>query len=237
MIGYLDRTYVEGFMNRTFPEISDAVFAGYISAAETYINNYLGYNSQTTLSGMMSENIVLEKSEGKVDAFNNVVVNLRKPPLHFDVYNNPIVTQLRFGIGAVKVDLNLNPLNNNLSVLEVAENRRTVVYPSLYFLPAISTVTPTAKMNLFSLASVKFWMEISYTGGYDTLPDDVKLAAAYVVSDILLFRDNPNFLQSFSQGSLSQSFGGRTSDTKGFKVGKGMQMAQALLQPYCRVTW
>lgn len=235
MLGYTTRSNVEQFLNRTFPEVSTNEFNIYIGAAEKYVNNYTGYNASTTLSGMLSEAVVNEKARGKLDAQNNMVIDVAKPPIHFDANSNPIVTKITYTYGAVRIDLSLtdnssNPLN---TILEVEENRKKIYYPSIYYVPAIATVTPTAKLNLYNLKDTAFWTLISYVGGYDTLPEDVQLATNYIVADFLLHRDNPNFLSSYTQGSTSSSFA-PSSESRKLKISEGLHIAQTLLQPYVR---
>lgn len=237
-IGYTTREKVENFINKPFPEVSTDEFNLYIGASEKYINNYLGYNSQTTLSGILTESIVREKSVGKIDNHGNLVVDLMHPPVHFDNYFNPQVSLLEFNQGGVSVSLQLTDGSQNTknTVLEVSENRRKVYYPHMYFLPAISSVTPSAKINLYNLRDVRFWVDISYIGGFDAVPEDIVLAANYLVAEFLLYRDNPNFLVSLTQGSMSQTFA-RKSSGGGLKISEGMHLAQSLLQPYVRNTW
>ena len=228
-LGYSTRAKIEAFLNRTFPEVDNTTFDTYISAAETKINNDLGYNSQTTTSGLLSENITREKARGKIDNFGNLVVDVTKPPIHFDAFGNPIVSLLEFNFGGVRIPLQLTDGSTNTlnTLLEVAESRRKLYYPSLYFYPAISTVTPTAKTNLYRLQDVSFWVDISYIGGYDTCPADIALACNYLVGEMLTHRDNPNFLTALRQGSYSVNYGSKDTE----------DIVRKLLQPYMRVTW
>jgi hypothetical protein len=228
--GYTTRSGVQNYLNRTFPEVSDGEFNTYISQAESYINNYCGYNAMTTTSGMMTEAVVREKVQGKLDSYNNLVIDLMKPPVHKDIYGNPMVSLIEFNIGSVRVTLNLtdgtnNPLN---SVLEVSENNRKVIYPSMYFLPVISTVTPTAKVNLWNLRDAKFWVDISYIGGYDVIPADITLAANLLVVDSLIMRDNIEGATSIRQGNYSITYDKNNAYT---------MKANIFLQPYIRYTW
>lgn len=236
MLGYTTRTQVENFAKRTFPEVATDEFNTYITAAESQINQITGYNARTTTSGMLSESIALEKHQGKVDSYGNIIVNVRHGPVHVDANNNPRVSLMRYSLGGVRVALNLTDGSNNAfnSLLELSENRNTVVYPGIYFMPAISTVTPTAKLNLYALQDVKFFLEISYVGGYSTVPGEVQLSANYLVADMLLYRDNPNFVTGFRQGSYSVEFGDRNGLLPNDKT---IKLVNRLLQPYKRVTW
>lgn len=238
LMGYTTRANVENFLKKTFPEVTDAEFNVYLKSAERYVDNYCGYNSETTTSGLLQESIVREKSVGKVDNFGNLVVDLHKPPIAFDAFGNPRVSLLEFNLGSVRITLNLTDgTGNNLNtVLEVSENRKKVYYSSIYFLPAISTVTPTQKVNLFNLRDVRFWTDISYIGGYPVLPEDIVMATTYVCADLVMHRFNPMFLSSFTQGTMTQTFAPMTNN-KGKMTSQYIQTANTLLQPYIRYTW
>ena len=157
-LGYTNRTDVEGFLGRTFPEVTNAQFNKFISAAEAYINNQCGYNAQTTTSGMLCEAVVREKSSGKVDNDGNLVIDLQKPPVQFDSNNNPLVSLVEFNFGGVRVPLSLTDgtANSLNTILEVSESRNKVYYPSMYFMPYLPTVTPTQKANIYNLRDARF---------------------------------------------------------------------------------
>lgn len=238
-MNYTNWQNVKNLANQTFPEIGTVEQAVYLNAADVFINNYLGYNAQTTTSGILSESIVREKHTGKIDNYGNLVIDLSHPPVHFDSNYNPLVTLVEFNVGAVSVALNLTDGTGNAknTVLEVSENRRKVYYPHMYFLPAVSAVTPTAKISLFNLRDVRFWTDISYIGGYDAVPADIVMAATYITLEFAMQRTNPAFLQSMTQGTMTQTFMTRSKTNSGFNLGMGIQTAQSLLQPYVIYTF
>ena len=229
-LGYTTRQKVERYLNRVFPEVSDDEFNDYIIQAEAYVNNFLGYNAQTTTKGLLTESIVREKVTGKIDAADNLVIDVMHPPIHFDANGNPLVSLVEFNLGGIRVGLQLTDGSTNAtnSVLSVSENRKKIIYPSLYFFPAISTVTPTAKVNLFNLRDVKFWVDVSYIGGYDVVPGDITLATNMVLTDTLIMRDNLEGAKTVKQGSYQVTYDDNMANFK--KV-------NALLQPYVRSTW
>src|SRR6185312_2620070 len=93
---YTTRANVENFLNRTFPDISDIQFNSYLLATEYNINNYLGYIAETTTSGLLSESIVREKTNGKIDNYGNLVIDLMHPPVNFDSNQNPLVSLVEY---------------------------------------------------------------------------------------------------------------------------------------------
>lgn len=244
-MNYTTRANVENYLNRTFTEVQTAEFDNYLLATEAYINNHCGYNNETTTSGMLQEFITREKVNGKIDNYGNLVIDVGKPPINFDSAFNPFVTLVEYNFGGIFVPLQTTvnntvaPQPTNVTLLSVSENRRKIIYPSIYFLPYLPQVTPTAKMNLYSLRDTKFWVDISYLGGYQTLPLDVVQAANIICGDMLTQRDNPNFAQSIRQGSYSIDFFARSNagGTGGRSETRALIKAQEMLDPYVRYTW
>lgn len=245
LMNYTNRANVENFLGRVFSDITDTQFNAYLLSTEAIINNYTGYNAETTHSGMLCESIVREKSVGKIDNDGNLVIDVAHPPVQFDQYYNPIVSLVEYNFGGIRVPLQLTvnaavqPLTSFLTLLEVSENRRKIVYPSIYFLPYLPQVTPTAKMNLYNLRDVKFWADVSYLGGFPTIPGDVTQAANLICGNLIMTRDNPIFAQSLRQGSFSIDYFSRTNaGGKGNKAeARAIQLAQQFLDPYVRWTW
>ena len=240
MLNYTSRANVENLYGKPFPGIGDTEFNLYLTATEKWINNYLGYNANTTTSGLLTEVITREKHTGKIDNYGNMVVDLSHPPIHFDANFNPLVTLLTFNVGGVEVPLFLSDpalAGSKNTFLEVSENRRKVYFPQMYYLPAVTSVTPTAKINLMNLRDVRFWTDISYTGGYDTVPEDITLAATYMCLEFVTHRMNPIFATIMTQGSRTMQFGQRSNQSSKFTTGEGMRVAMSLLQPYVINTW
>jgi hypothetical protein len=237
-MGYATRNGVENFLSRVFPEVTDAEFNNYIMSAEAYINNYLGYNSETTTSGILQESIIREKTNGKIDNYGNLVIDVMHPPVNFDANNNPRVSLVEYNFGSIRVPLQLTDGSTNATntLLEVSENRRKIIYPSIYFLPYLPSVTPTAKMNLYNLRDTKFWVDVSYVGGFQTVPFDIVQAANLIVGDMVVRRDNPNFAMSIRQGMYEVQYFARGA-SKGDPANNAIEHANQLLQPYIRYTW
>ena len=239
-MNYTTRSQVENFAGRVFSDVSDTQFNAYMLSAEQFINNDLGYNSATTSSGIMAESIVREKNPGKVDDYGNLVIDVRKAPVNFDVNGNPIVTLVEYNFGGVRVPLQTTDGKTNAlnTILEVSENRQKIYYPSIYFLPYLPSVTPTRKTNLYALRDVMFWVDISYVGGYTIVPSDITMAANYLTLSYLTQRDNPNNAFSIKQGQYQVQFQSNNPRfTKGQPVNQMYDIVDRLLQPYRRVTW
>jgi|SRR5579872_5049323 len=240
LMGYTNWQNVQNFLNRPFTEIGTAEQNQYLLAAEAYIHNFCGYNMETTTSGLAREVVLKERHVGKIDANGNLSVDVYKPPINFDANDNPLITNMQFELGAIRIPLQLTDGSNNAlnTLLSVDEGRRRVVYPSLYFLPAISTVTPTAKINLFSLRDIEFFVSISYTGGFQVIPADIVQATTMLAAMFALNRDNPNYAVMARQGSMqTQYLPTNPRYVKGEPVSKHYENIHMLLQPYVRNQW
>lgn len=241
LMNYTTRSQVENFAKRVFSEVQTAEFNSYLLAAEAYINNYCGYNNETTTSGMMYESITSERQVGKIDNYGNLVIDVGKPPVAFDVNGNPLVSLVQYEFGGIRVPLQITDGTGNAlnTLLDVSENRRKIIYPSIYFLPYLPTVTPTAKMNLYNLRDTKFWTLINYYGGYPVLPYDIVQAANILTLYFLTIRDNPNFVQMIRQGSYTVDYFQRSNrgGDNGRSESKMVIAAQEILDSYVRHAW
>lgn len=237
---------MESLLNRTFPEVDTATFNDYIVTAENEVEDHLGYsntiNGITTSSGILTQTVSHEKSRGHIDSYGNLMVVLKCPPIHLDANLNPLVTQLSINGGVYNIDLQItNGGTTGLtSILEVDNNYRSVFYPAQYVIAAISTITPTAKIAFTNLKSLKFWTDISYTGGYGDVPPAISKACAYLVADQLMVRYNVSQVEGFTQGSFQVQFQrnrGKTTRVNEEYISPYQAMAYKLLQPYVRVSW
>ena len=91
----------------------------------------------------------------------------------------------------------------------------SVVFPNSYFYMT-GTYLAGGSSQLITLKGANVFADITYSAGYDTtqpddsdtgVPSDLKYAIMLYFRDILAKRNNPAGLQSFSQGSYSESYG------------------------------
>jgi hypothetical protein len=161
--------------------------------------------------------------------------------VHIDAYGNPQVSYMEYTQGGIHIPLQLTDggatTGRYYSLIDLSETGKKLVYPSLYFFPAISTVTPTAKVNLMSLRDVRFYVTVSYIGGYDVVPADIEMAANILTAGICSFRDNPSLANSISQGTFSVTYRKGTGASQVRGMDPFIERANEILQPYVRVTW
>lgn len=243
--GYTTRSAVEKILNRTFSEVSDSEFNTYLTAAERQVEQVLGYidvnsGTATTSSGILTQTISLERATGKVDSYGNLVINVKHGPIHVDANNDPDITYLSINGGVYNISLQLTngAVGGTNLILMLDDTRRVVSYPAQYVIAAISSITPTSKISFSNLRSLRFWTDISYTGGFDDIPADIALATAYLTADQVQLRDNPSSALSFQRGNYRVELRRyELGASAGAKKTTFQQMAEVLLQPYMRVTW
>jgi hypothetical protein len=75
-------------------------------------------------------------------------------------------------------------------------------------------------------------VKVSYVGGYYVIPGPIKIAAMKLIQEQLLNRNNPQMLESYTQGRMSEKY--MKVDSKSGKTPAQMA-AEVLLSPYRRV--
>ena len=100
----------------------------------------------------------------------------------------------------------------------------SLVFPNSYFY-LTGTYLAGGSSQLLTLRGANVFAKMTYTAGYDVAPDDLKYALLLYFRDTYSKKFNPAGLQSFSQGSYSESY---NTD----KLGKSrlIQEAEDILQ-------
>ena len=103
---------------------------------------------------------------------------------------------------------------------------------------SLANVTYSLFPAIVALGMVQPQAMITYTHGYETIPEDVKLAVAHIAADII-FKDNiikkgMGGLSSFSIGGMSMAFsqGGKSSPMGDHEI---PQIAKTLLREYIMI--
>ena len=202
----------------------------YISAADfqayAYDVDVSQYNA-TTLSGILSQasrrveaichvtgldlqTTTNERDRAAISAMGELFINVRRRPIAGWNTNNPAITAIRLVKGQFSVSLQLtNPVTSQgpqTPLYQISYPGNTVHYPSAY-LAGTGTLMIGGSAQLMTLKGAEVFYEIDYTGGLQTIPDDVKAATALLARDLLVRRYNPMGAESFHQGSMSVSFG------------------------------
>lgn len=171
-------------------QYSAATISGMISRASETIRNYCH------VKGFFKVAVVAERDRALISPNGEMTISFRRRPVA-----DGDVSAIRL----VGVDINqsLTLESGGDPIYFIQEPGNYLIYPSNYLI--------SHGRGLISKESADLFYEIDYTGGYDTdiadLPPDLKEATTLLLRDMVAKKFNPTGAQSFSQGSVSMSFG------------------------------
>lgn len=197
--------------------------------------------SATTLSGIISQ------AQQRAAAFCNVkgfefqtetdkdraMIN-NKGELVVAVRRRPVltVTALTLNRGSFSTTLNLTDSGTGLPVYNIPDPGNRFHLPNAY-LYATGTYLPGGSSQLLTLKAANLFYTVTYVGGLQTIPFDLKDALVLWVQDIISRRNNREGVQSFTQGSYSATYGKNASDGDSpvIKQAKNILMTGGYVRP------
>lgn len=178
--------------------------------------------SATTMSGIITQaqtraaqfcNVNGFEFQADVDTDRAMINN--KGELVISFHRRPVVTgQIQSIIltrGAFSTTLMLTDGNGNPNYT-IPDPGNRMHLPNSY-LYATGTYLPGGSSQLLTLKAADLFYTVNYVGGYQAIPFDLKDALLLFVQDTIARRINRSGVTSFSQGSLSMSFGPSSSDS------------------------
>jgi len=192
----------------TAPTIS-----GMIAQASRRVSDYLEYTP-------IVEVIVDEVKKGIVKSNGDLYIKPAKVPI-------VSVSAINIFKGSETIALTLLT-STGVKKYNIDFRSRSIVYPYYEFNGSSGTLVLT---DFLSLRYSDFYIKLSYTAGWqpDQLPATIKQATVLFMRDIISQANNPLGATSFSQGSISMSFGNARYGSK------FIQDAVRLLAPYKRI--
>jgi len=193
-------------------QYSAATISGMISRASKRVTQYCN------VDGFFKMAVTAEKDRVTINPAGELVISFRRRPVV-----PADVSEIRLMSSGVNQALVLN--QGGESVFQIPNPGTYLVYPSNYVI--------AMGRGLLTLKAADLMYEIDYTGGYATdiadIPGDIKEACTLLIRSMTSKRFNPAGASSFSQGSVSMSFGGN-------KTGKdqNIQEAESILAEYVR---
>lgn len=181
---------------------SDATISGMLSQATQRAVQFCsvtGFDFVTTVD---------ETDRAYISNDGELMISARRRPI-------VDVQAISLNKGGFHTDLVLtNPSNgSNIPLYQVPTPANKIVFPNSYFY-LTGTYLAGGSSQLFTLRGAKMFYKMTYTGGYQVIPDDLKYAVMLYFRDIYAKRYNVQNLTHFSQGSYSetkaQSVGGRS---------------------------
>lgn len=190
--------------------------------------------SATTLSGLIAQ------ASTKVAAFCSVLdfalgtyteTDRAKISAGGELLISPMV---RPALSVNSIVLKSGGFSTNITLSDSAGslyyNMRTggtrITVPNSY-LYSTGTFLAGGNSQLVSLKQANLYYTMSYTAGFQTIPFDLKDACVLYVQDMIMRRNNRAGVQSFSQGSLSMTYGSNGTDENGNS--RIIQQAQSIL--------
>jgi hypothetical protein len=190
LLNYASHSDLENLLLVTIDPTFYAQVDTWISAAENYVNQYLGY---TTASGLWNEQIVAETLDARVDGDLNLVIFPRKKPVNS-------VSAISLWRGSSTINLALTN-NNGVSRFVETSLNNSIVYPNYEL-----TITGS-NVYIRNFAGIKFarWFtRMDYIAGYTSLPPAISLATAMVAADAFMRHANREGLSMIMQGRLQK---------------------------------
>lgn len=221
-------TDTAGFKARN-PEIdvsvwNDNTLSGMISRATRAIQNYCQVDGfwATTVSG--------ETAKAVIDSTGNLVIYPRIRPIAASGIQSIQLVKAGFST-------NLTLSGSGQTYFQVPYPYTSIVYPSSY-LAGTGTLMIGGSSQLVTLKGAGVFYVLGYTGGFDTIPEDLIDACDLYVREYATRRMNPLGAQEVRQGSFSYSRVTRSSNPNANQVDSVyIQQAQEILNQggYVRV--
>lgn len=187
-----------------------ATVSGMINRASRIIDNYC------QVEGLDLDAQVNEKAPAIITKDGDLKIFPRRPPVLS-------VSGLRLHRGTV--DLTLTITSGGASVLEIPDPETIIVYPNT----ALALIGTFSINDLRTMLNAGMYSIITYTGGYQTIPEPIKEAAMLYLRDMVNRRLNAAGASSITQGGITIKYSNR-DDGKSDDV----QDAESLLDPYAR---
>lgn len=196
--------------------------------------------SATTLSGLINQaqtraaqfcNVKgfeyaaeVDKDRALINDKGELVVAVRRRPIGS-------VESITLNRGSFSTTLTLTDGSGN-SLLNIPDPGHRMHLPNAY-LYATGSYLAGGSSQLLTLKAANMFATVNYHGGYNVAPFDLKDALILWVQDIIMRRVNRAGVQSFTQGSLSMTFGKNAMDGDSplIKQAKSILMAGDYLRP------
>lgn len=191
MTSILTKADIEAFA----PELdlsaySDATISGMLSQANQRAVQFCGVKGFDLAVETDETDNALISNDG------NLVISVRRRPI-------VEVTAIKLVKGSFSTSLTLN--QSGVDLYQIPHPGNKVVFPNSY-LYMTGTMLAGGATQLMSLRAAHVFYEITYEGGYQTIPDDLKYAVMLYFRDIYSRQFNAQGLASMTQGSYSEAY-------------------------------
>lgn len=193
-------------------QFSAATISGMISSASQKVVNYCN------VKGFVRSAVTDERNRALINSQGELVISFERRP----VATANDVSAVRLLRTDIEQELTLRTDAGD-NYFHLSSDGTYMIYPSNFLIAHGS--------GLISLDNANLFYSVDYTGGYATsdMPEDIKEAVTLYIRSRVAKKYNSAGVSSFSQGSVSMSFGSN-------KGGKDMliQEAESILADYVR---
>lgn len=171
-----------------------ATLSGVISQASQQIVSYCavkGFDYQTETA---------EVDRAALSPMGELMIDFRRRPV---VVGDVTTVQLKKG--GFTTTLSLTD-SSSVPLFQIPYPGQRMYYPSSY-LASAGTLILGGSTQLVTMRGADVFTSVTYNGGYQTIPNDLKLACILWVRDLLAWQYNNTGATSFTQGSYSSNFG------------------------------
>lgn len=201
MTNYLTQQELQTFApDLDLSAFTPTTISGVISRASARVN------AICQVKGLDLATEICERDRAAISGLGELFINVRRRPIQNWNTSSPSISAIRLTKGQFSVSLQLMNGNPGTAPLyQISHPGNTVHYPSAY-LAGTGTLMIGGSAQLMTLKGADVFYEIDYTGGYATIPDDVKEATTLIVRDILSRRYNAQGADTLRQGSMTVHF-------------------------------
>lgn len=175
-----------------FSNVPAATVSGMISRASRWVDNYLNYS-------LALESITHEKSQAVINSDGDLVLFPQKLPIIS--LQSAVIKKGSYQMNLILTDGSGNP------VYDIVGQR--IIFP----FQQMQTTGTFSIRNFYQLRERLFFTDLSYTAGYDTIPDDLKDACNLVAKDIWARGANPLGVKKLTQGAISMEYSQKDGDS------------------------
>lgn len=190
-------TYAPDVDLSIFGSSATTTLSGMVSAASQQIVDYCA------VDGFDLQTVTNEIDRAALSPMGELMINFRRRPVQ-------TVTQIQLVKGGFNTTLNLTD-TNGVPLYQIPYGGKFLRFPSSY-LASAGTLILGGSTQLVTMRGADVFSQISYTGGYITIPADLKMACVLWTRSLLSWQYNNQGANNFTQGSYSVGFGQDADD-------------------------
>jgi hypothetical protein len=180
------------------------------------LQSYIAQYPAATISGMLAQatrqvlnicqvkgfdrQLMTDEGDAQISSDGNLEITIRQFPLQSP---NDVVS-VNLIKGGFSAALTLNDTNGAV-LFQTPDPGWRFVFPNSYFY-LTGTYLAGGSSQLLTLKGARVLYNITYWGGYTTIPDDLKAATLLMFRDIIKYTQNPFGATSWRQGQMGQTF-------------------------------